>query len=344
MRRRGLTVLFGALLLLVLAWQATVVKVPYVEMGPGPTYDTLGTDTGKPGGKPIISVDGATATKSKGQLRMTTVSVQPNMTLLDAMIGWWQNDRAVVPRELIYPPDRTQQQVDEDNARDFQQSQTSAETVALRKLGYPVAVTVAEVTAGYPAEGKLQKDDVIKSVDGTAVDTPDKLTELVRAKPAGTAHQFEILRAGQTLTVEVATKAGDDGNPRIGITAGTSQPHPFKLTIQLDRIGGPSAGLMFTLGIIDTIKPEDLTGGMIIAGTGTIDDSGNVGPIGGIPQKLVAAKAAGAKVFLTPAANCAEAMDNPQPGLPLIKVNNVDDALTALDTLRAGRTPTLCSR
>ncbi|GAA3275740.1 PDZ domain-containing protein [Dactylosporangium vinaceum] len=344
MRRRGLTVLFGALLLLVLAWQATVVRVPYVEMGPGPTYDTLGTDTGKPGGKPIISVDGATATKSKGQLRMTTVSVQPNMTLLDAMIGWWQKDRAVVPRELIYPPDRTQQQVDEDNARDFQQSQTSAETVALRELGYPVAVTVAEVTAGYPAEGKLQKDDVIKSVDGTAVDTPDKLTELVRSKPAGSTHRFEILRAGQAQTVEVATKAGDDGNPRIGIQAGTSQPHPFKLTIQLDRIGGPSAGLMFTLGIIDTIKPEDLTGGMIIAGTGTIDDSGNVGPIGGIPQKLVAAKAAGAKVFLTPAANCAEAMDNPQAGLPLVKVNNVHDALTALDTLRAGRTPTLCSR
>ncbi|MER7275143.1 PDZ domain-containing protein [Dactylosporangium sp. NPDC000244] len=344
MRRRGLTVLFGALLLLVLSWQATVVKVPYVEMGPGPTYDTLGTDTGKPGGHPIISVDGAEATKSKGQLRMTTVSVQPDMTLLDAMIGWWQKDRAVVPRELIYPPNRTQQQVDEDNARDFQQSQTSAETVALRKLGYPVQVTVAEVSAGFPAEGKLQKDDVIKSVDGTAVDSPDKLTELVRAKPAGTSHQIEIVRAGQTSTVEVATKAGDDGNPRIGIQAGTSQPHPFKLTIQLDRIGGPSAGLMFTLGIIDTIKPEDLTGGMIIAGTGTIDDAGAVGPIGGIPQKLVAAKAAGAKVFLTPAANCGEAMDNPQPGLPLIKVNNIDDALTALDTLRAGRTPTLCSR
>ncbi|WP_432985865.1 YlbL family protein [Dactylosporangium sp. CA-233914] len=344
MRRRGLTVLFGALLLLVLAWQATVVKVPYVEMGPGPTYDTLGTDTGKPGGHPIISVEGADATKSKGQLRMTTVSVQPNMTLLDAMIGWWEKDRAVVPRELIYPPDRTEQQVDEDNARDFQQSQSSAETVALRKLGYPVMVTVGKVTAGFPAEGKLQQDDVIKSVDGTAVDSPDKLTELVRGKPAGTTHALEIVRGGQTQTVEVATKAGDDGNPRLGVTVTTSQPHPFKLTIQLDRIGGPSAGLMFTLGIIDTIKPEDLTGGMIIAGTGTIDDAGNVGPIGGIPQKLVAAKAAGAKVFLTPASNCAEAMDNPQSGLPLIKINNIDDALTALDTLRAGRTPMLCSR
>ncbi|GAA4247699.1 PDZ domain-containing protein [Dactylosporangium darangshiense] len=343
MRRRGLTVLIGALLLLVLSWQATVVKVPYVEMGPGPTYDTLGTDTGKPDGRPIISVDGASTSKSKGQLRMTTVSVQPELTLFDAMVGWWGDDHAVVPRELIYPPDRSQEQVDQDNAQQFQQSQTSAETVALRKLGYPVFVTVAEVTAGFPAEGKLQKDDVIKAVDGTPVDSPDKLTELVRAKPAGTARQVEITRGGQAQTVEIATK-DVDGNPRLGVQITTTQPHPFKLTIQLDKIGGPSAGLMFTLGIIDTLQPEDLTGGIVIAGTGTIDDAGNVGPIGGIPQKLVAAKAAGAKVFLTPASNCAEAMDNPQPGLPLIKVSNVDDALGALETLRAGRTPTLCSR
>lgn len=344
MRRRGLTVLFGALLLLVLSWQATVVKVPYVEMGPGPTYDTLGTDTGKPGGKPIINVDGAPVTRSKGQLRMTTVSVQPQLTLFDAMLGWWQDDHAVVPRELIYPPDRTQQQVDEENAKDFQQSQTSAETAALRKLGYPVLVTVGEVSEGYPAYGKLQKDDVIKSIDGTPVDSLGKLTDLVRAKPAGTERQVEISRGGATQTIALATKAGDDGNPRLGVQVTTTQPHPFKLSIQLDKIGGPSAGLMFTLGIIDTLEPEDLTGGLVIAGTGTIDDDGNVGPIGGIPQKLVAAKAAGAKVFLTPASNCAEAMDNPQPGLPLIKVNNLDDALAALDALRAGRTPALCSR
>jgi PDZ domain-containing protein len=344
MRRRGLTVLFGALLLLVLSWQATVVTVPYVEMGPGPTYNTLGTDTGKPDGKPIIKVTGAEVTQSKGQLRMTTVSVQPELTLLDAMIGWWQKDRAVVPRELIYPPDRTQQQVDEDNAKDFQASQTSAETAALRKLGYPVLVTVSEVSEGFAAQGQLQKDDVIRSVDGTPVTSVAKLTELVRAKPADTPRQIEFTRAGATKTISLTTKKGEDGNPRLGVVVSTTQPHPFELSIQLDKIGGPSAGLMFTLGIIDTIQPEDLTGGLIIAGTGTIDDDGNVGPIGGIPQKLVAAKAAKAKVFLTPASNCAEAMDNSQPGLPLIKVADLDDALTALDALRAGRTPTLCNR
>jgi PDZ domain-containing protein len=339
MRRRGVTVLVGALLLLLLSWQTTELKVPYVEMGPGPTYNTLGAGDD---GKPIINVTGAAVTKSAGQLRMTTVSVQPQMTLLEAMIGWWQKDRAVVPRELIYPPNRTEQQVNEDNKKDFQASQSSAETVALRKLGYPVLVTVDEVSAGYPAEGQLEKGDVITAVDQTAVTSLAKLTELVRAQPAGTTRQVEITRGTEKRTVSVATKAAEDGAPRLGVVAKTSQPHPFQLSIQLDRIGGPSAGLMFTLGIIDTIKEEDLTGGIIIAGTGTIDEEGNVGPIGGIPQKLVAAKAAKAKVFLTPAANCAEAVANAQPGLPLIKVSTADEALTALEQLRAGQQPQLC--
>lgn len=339
MRRRGVTVLVGALLLLLLSWQTTVLKVPYVEMGPGPTYNTLGAGDD---GKPIINVSGAPVTKSAGQLRMTTVSVQPEMTLLEAMIGWWQKDRAVVPRELIYPPNRTEQQVEEDNKKDFQASQSSAETVALRKLGYPVLVAVDEVSAGFPAEGKLEKGDVITAIDGTQVTSLVKLTELVRAKPAGTERQVEFTRGTDKRTAAVATKAAEDGNPRLGVTVKSSQPHPFVLSIQLDRIGGPSAGLMFTLGIVDTIKEEDLTGGIVIAGTGTIDDEGAVGPIGGIAQKLVGAKRAGAKVFLVPADNCAEAVRNPQPDLPLLRVGSLDEAMTALETLRAGGQPTRC--
>jgi PDZ domain-containing protein len=165
-----------------------------------------------------------------------------------------------------------------------------------------------------------------------------------RGTPAGTARQVTFTRAGQTRTATITTKKADDGTPRLGVSVAQEQPHPFTIKIDLDKIGGPSAGLMFTLGIIDTLKPEDLTGGKVIAGTGTIDDDGNVGAIGGIPQKLVAAKRDKAKYFLTPAANCAEALANPQPGLPLIKVATLDDAIKALDTLRAGQTPPLCTR
>jgi Lon-like protease len=340
MRRRGITVLVGAILLVFLAWQATVVTVPYVAMGPGPTVDTLGVTDGKP----VISVSGAEKTTSKGQLRLVTIEVQPDLTLFDAMRGWLADDYAVVPKELIYPPDKSEQDVDAENATAFQESQTSAETAALRSLGYPVQVTVTEVAAGFDAGKFLAVGDIIDTVDGTKVTSLQKLTELVRAEPAGMARQVTFTHAGKPSSGTIATKTDAQGNPRLGVSVKENQPHPFTLKIDLDKIGGPSAGLMFTLGIIDTLKAEDLTGGMIIAGTGTIDEEGNVGPIGGIPQKLVAAKAAKAKVFLTPAANCAEALDNPQPGLPLIRVGTLDDALNALDSLRAGQTPPLCSR
>jgi PDZ domain-containing protein len=340
MRRRGATIAVGSLLLALLLWQTGQVRVPYVELGPGPTYDTLGTADGHP----VINISGTQTTTSKGQLRLMTVGVNPDITLLEAMRGWLAHDYAVVPRELIYPPDRTQQQVDQQNAEDFKQSQSSAETVALRELGFPVQVTIAEVVAGLPADGALKVGDVVASVDGTQVTSAQKLSELVRAKPPGTARVIGYVRDGAAKSVTLTTVKAEDGNPRFGVRVEQKQPHPFKLSIQLDRIGGPSAGLMFALGIFDKLDPVDLTGGRIIAGTGSIDDEGKVGPIGGIPQKLVVAKIAHATIFLTPGANCAEAMDNPQPGIKLVKVTGFDDALQALQELRDGGTPTLCSR
>jgi PDZ domain-containing protein len=340
MRRRGATVLLGGVLLALLLWQAFFsVRVPYVALGPGPTVNTLGQSDKHD----VISVTGAPVSSSAGQLRLTTVSVLSDLTLFDAVKGWIQHDYAVVPRELIYPPDQTPQQVDQQNAQEFKDSQTSAETAALAKLGYPVQVTVKDVKAGSPADGILKPGDVITSVDGTPVTATTKLTELIRAKPAGTARTFAYTRAGAAGTATITPRA-EEGNPRIGVTVEPKQPHPFQLKIDLEKIGGPSAGLMFTLGIIDKVEPADLTGGQVIAGTGTIDEEGKVGPIGGIPQKLVAAKRDGAKVFLTPAANCAEAMDNAVTGLPMARVATLDDALTALQAVREHRQPTLCTR
>jgi PDZ domain-containing protein len=166
--------------------------------------------------------------------------------------------------------------------------------------------------------------------------------DALRGKPVGTTFTIGITRAGAASTVQVATAAGADGVPRIGVTPEIVSTAPFKVKIPIENIGGPSAGLMLTLGIIDKIKPEDLTGGKIIAGTGTIDADGKVGPIGGIPQKLVASKAAGAAFFLTPKDNCAEAVDNQQKGLPLVEVASLNDALAALTDIRAGKQPPLC--
>ncbi|MEU5940741.1 PDZ domain-containing protein [Micromonospora sp. NPDC047548] len=337
MRRRGVTVLLGALLTTLLSIGVLGAPIPYVVLGPGPTVNTLGTSDGKE----VIQVTGRSTSTSAGQLRMTTVGVQPTVKLRGAIAGWLSPDDAVVPRELVYPPGESQEEVEKRNAEDFQNSQTSAETAALVELGYPVQVVAKEVAGDGPSAGVLQAGDVITTVDGVPVTTATKLVELVRAKPAGTALRIGYTRDGVAGTATVTSRE-QDGRPRIGLVPEQRQPHPFTLKIDLGNIGGPSAGLMFALGIVDKIEPADLTGGKIIAGTGTIDDEGRVGPIGGIAQKLVGAKKAGAKVFLVPAGNCAEAVRNPQPDLPLIKVGSLDEALTALETLRAGGQPTRC--
>ncbi|MGK5742638.1 YlbL family protein [Micromonospora sp. URMC 103] len=337
MRRRGVTVLLGALLTALLSIGVLGAPIPYVVLGPGPTVNTLGTENGKE----VIQVSGRATSTSAGQLRLTTVGVQPSVKLRSAIAGWFSDDEAVVPRELIYPPGESQEQVEKRNAEDFAASQTSAETAALRELGFPVQVVVKSVTAGGPSVGLLKPGDVLTSVDGQPVPVAARLTELIRAKPSGTALTIGYTRAGTPATARVTSRE-QDGHPRIGVEIEQRQPHPFNLSIDLEDIGGPSAGLMFALGIVDKLTPDDLTGGMVIAGTGTIDDEGKVGPIGGIAQKLVGAKHAGAKVFLVPADNCAEAVRNPQPDLPLIRIGSLDEALKALETLRAGGQPTRC--
>jgi PDZ domain-containing protein len=339
MRRRGVTVILGALITALLAIGVMAAPMPYVVLKPGPTVNTLGSDNGKE----VIQVTKAETSVSKGQLRLTTVGVQNDVELVWAIRGWFSNEQAVVPRDVIYPPNQTEKEVEQQNEQEFQISQTSAETVALRELGYPTRVAVTKVTGGGPSVGKLRPGDVITSVDGAAVTTAEKLQELVQAKPAGTALAVGYTRDGKAGTARITTTADPSGTPRVGVEIKQEQPHPFDVNIDLGEIGGPSAGLMFTLGIVDKLKPEDLTGGKIIAGTGTIDDEGNVGPIGGIPQKLVGAKDAGAQLFLVPIGNCAEAVRNAVPGLPMAEVAKVDDALTALQTFNTGGTPKPCS-
>ncbi|GIM92627.1 YlbL family protein [Paractinoplanes toevensis] len=340
MRRRGVTVILGALLTALLAVGVMAAPLPYVVLKPGPTVNTLGSSNGTE----VIQVTDAKTTTSAGQLRLTTVNVQSQVELVWAISGWFSHKDAVVPRALIYPPDTTEKQVEQQNAQEWTASQESAVTVALTKLGYPEQTWVKSVTAGGAATGLLQAGDQITAVDGTKITDPTKLTDVIRAKPVGTTFTLAYTRSGKAGTAQITTKAGDDGKtPRLGIEIEKKQPYPFKVKIDLDKIGGPSAGLMFTLGIMDKLMPEDLTGGKIIAGTGTIDDNGNVGPIGGIPQKLVGAKSAGAQIFLVPKDNCAEALKNAVDGLPMAEVATVDDALTALKTFTSGGTPKPCS-
>jgi PDZ domain-containing protein len=339
MRQRGQTVLVGAVLVLLCSTLVAQAPVPYVSLQPGHTYDTLGVDDSQ---QEIIVIDGTETSDSAGQLRFLTVGVVTELTLLEAVYGWLRDEDAVVPREVVFPPNETPEETDQRNAQDFANSLSSAQVVALRHLGYPPVVAIKEVLPGSPNADVLQPDDIITAVDGVPVPTPQALLDAIRAKPVGSTLTFELTRDGEPITVEVTTTEGEDGAPRVGFMPEVRTSAPFTISIPIEGIGGPSAGLMMALGIIDKLEPVDLTGGRIIAGTGTIDDNGRVGPIGGVPQKIIGAVDAGATVFLTPRDNCAEAVSNAVPGLLLVEVDTLDTALAALETVREGGTPKLC--
>ncbi|HSA53346.1 MAG TPA: PDZ domain-containing protein [Yinghuangia sp.] len=342
MSRRTATLVVTGLLFIALACAAAFTKVPYGELTPGPTVNTLGDYRGKP----VIEVVGAQTYPASGHLNMTTVSVTSksyDMPLLTAFVGWVKGDADVVPKGDLYPDDKTEKEVEQENAEEFTSSQEHAKIAAFRKLGIAVEeqVIVATVAKGMPATGHLHAGDIILSVDGVPVRTPDEVGAAITRHKPGETVQFVVDPAdarGTQRTIAVATAAAeDDGRAVVGITPGVLPKFPFQVTIHLEDVGGPSAGLMFALGIIDTLSPGDLTGGKFVAGTGTIDDEGNVGPIGGVQMKTIAAERAGAKYFLTPKANCTEAAKEKPGGLTLVEVETLDEAVAALDVIRTGQ-------
>jgi Lon-like protease len=343
MSRRVVTMITGAVLLVALAVGGSQLPVPYAELGPGPTLNTLGVDQS---GNEIIQLTGRPANKTEGNLNLTTVSVRDRLDLLAAMRGWLDPDRAVVPREEIFPPGQTEQETEQKNTRDFVTSQNSAELAALAYLDL-TKVVVSSVARDSPSYRKLTEKDVLTSVGGQKVGDVNDLSKVLGATEPGTTVTVGYERAGRAGTAQVTTVEGasESGGTRavLGVGVALESTAPFKVKIALDdKIGGPSAGLMFALGILEKVGREDLTGGKFIAGTGTIDVSGNVGPIGGIPLKLIAARDKGASVFLVPAGNCTEATRRPPAGLQLVKVDSLGGAVGALDAIRAGRSAPAC--
>ncbi|GHJ35851.1 hypothetical protein Sm713_14600 [Streptomyces sp. TS71-3] len=348
--------LASTLILIALLCAGVFIRVPYSEMSPGPTVNTLSDHNGEP----VLQISGRKSYPASGHLNMTTVrvtSAEYNMNLVEAVYGWLADDRLVVPHQAIYPDGQTEQQSNQENAEEFSQSQESAKVAALRELHIPVRswVVVASVLKGGAAQGRLHAGDVIKSVDGKAVKKPDDVAKLVTEHKPGQDVVFTVVPAKEqaaaeksgkapsgTRDVRVTTrKAPDDARAIVGIQAGTDHTYPFSIDIKLADVGGPSAGLMFSLGLVDKLTPGDLTGGSFVAGTGTIDDSGKVGRIGGIEMKTIGARDKGAKYFLTPQGNCATAEKNVPAGLTLVKVNTIHDALAALKDIRSGKTGAL---
>jgi Lon-like protease len=350
MSRRTATLALASGLILVLALIGALLPVPYVALTPGPTSNTLGT-TDK--GRPLIEIKGRQIYPDQGHLNFTTVAYRGGpgnrLDLFTALRGWLDSTTAIVPEETVFPKNESVKQVEQENTQQMENSQQSAVAAALTELKIPIAHTVAvdSVQKGLPADGELRAGDEIVAVDGTSTGAVDTVTSLMGKRKVGDAVTITIKRGGkeQQLRLTTAAAPSDPAHPVIGVVLQDKFTFPFSVKITVGDIGGPSAGLMFSLAILDKLTPGSLTGGRFIAGTGTITQAGKVGAIGGIQQKMIAARRAGATVFLTPADNCAEAAGAAPEGLRLIKADTLHSAVTSLGALRTGKgTIPTCSK
>jgi len=318
---------------------ASVLPLPYAINAPGPTLDTLG----EYGGSPLITVEGAPTYPSTGELHLTTVrqagGERAPVSLLAMVAGWLDGSRTVMPVELVIPPDQTGEEIAEQNEAAMISSQERATVAALEELGYEVPATleVAETIEGTGADGVLLADDVLVALDGDRLANFAQLSASLDAVAPGTEVRLTVQRDGTPVDVDVTTVDDGTGRALLGVLVDPEFELPVQVTIKIESVGGPSAGLMFALGIIDKLTEADETSGAHIAGTGTMDLTGAVGPIGGINQKLVGARDEGAAWFLAPEEDCAEIRSIPD-GLRVVAVGTLAEARAAVEAIGQGDT------
>ena len=350
--RRIRTLVWGAVPVVLLGGLLTVERipgtdidltVPYAAEGPGPTVNTLG----EVDGTEVVEVHAPEVDETAGNLNMTTVSVRSHMTLVQALGRWLFTDDTIVPIDTVIPPNMNDDEVKEANQQAFNQSESAATATALRYLDMPMRVAVAGTMEGTSADGALRDDDIITHVDGKKVDEPRQIQDLVREKSPGDDITLTVERDGksQEKTVELGEHPetrGRNKGPLLGVLMKAVPADDIEVNYHLQDIGGPSAGMMFSLAVIDKLSPGELNHGKFVAGTGTIGEDGAVGPIGGIKHKVEAASDAGAELFLAPRDNCAEALSGKHGDMTIAAVDTIDDAVDALDDYGRGETPQLC--
>lgn len=348
------TVIMGSLPLvglLALLSQQTIpgtniaLTVPYAAQGTGPTYNTLGDYENSP----VVNIHNATTYPTDGHLNMTTVSVHSGMTLPQAVSMWFTGDYTFVPIDQVLPRNRAPEEIAEENKMAFSVSENSASIAAMRHLNIPTLIQVAQVQPDSAAYGVLEAGMVIKAVDGNIVDQAVAVQQLVQSHAPGDTLTLTVIEhpelgpefdptkaATSDIAVTLGANPYDESKAFLGIFMQAVAANGMSIDYNLEGIGGPSAGMMFALAVIDKLTPEEITHGKFIAGTGTIDNNGNVGPIGGIEYKVKAANEAGAEVFLAPERNCAEAVKRPHEGTTIIPVTNVTQALEYLEAYNEG--------
>lgn len=329
--------LVSGLLAVVLGVAAMSLPVPYVIESPGPTFNTLGTDNGKP----VITVSGHETFPAKGGLDLTTVYVDggPNgpVTSFEALSAWLNASKAVYPEELIFPSGVSKEQSQQESAVAMTTSQENAVASALKELAIPFEqkLQVANIPDDSASKGKIQEGDVLVSIGGKPI-TALSVVQGELAAGNGKPVTVVVDRNGSQLPLTITPGKASNGRYLLGVVLQYKFKFPFDVKISLDKVGGPSAGMMFALGIVDTLTPGDLTGGRHIAGTGTITPDGVVGAIGGIDQKMVGARSGGATMFLAPAANCDDVVGHIPAGMQVVKVESLAEARHAVEVAATG--------
>jgi len=334
--RQTWTAVVSALVFVTLALLLVVIPVPFVTWGPGRTHDTLGLADQAP----VIKVAGIPTYPTSGRLDMTVVSVteaDARLSLLQALLAYWLPHRDALPRDAVYERGKSAQEVESEDADLMSTAQDDAVVAALRADGQPVTEMPAiySVTVGGPAHQLLQPGDLVVSVDGVPTKDEAAVRRQIHARNPGDQLSFIVLRQRRKTTVEVPTveSATQENVPMVGVTLGAGYRYTPQISFDIgQRIGGPSAGLVFALAIYDKITPGSLLAGRHVAGTGSITPSGDVGSIGGIQEKIAGAEDAGAQVFLVPAVNCAD-LAGVRTSMTLVKVATLQDAIVALQTL-----------
>ncbi|MEY4262775.1 MAG: hypothetical protein RLY88_483 [Actinomycetota bacterium] len=307
----------------------------YVIEQPGPTFNVLGA----PDGTAVIEIPDAPTYKTSGHLDLLTVSVVGNReqtpSWIDIFSAWLDPAKSVVPLDEIFPPNQTTKQSELESSAMMEVSQQEAIAASLSQLGYkvPVFIYVSEVAKQSPASGKFIAADYVTAVDGVNVKNIDELRAQVNKYDGKNSLIVSIVRDGVAMKLSIDPIQDETGAWRMGVTVGYKYDFPVNVKLHLADVGGPSGGMMFALGIYDKLTPGELTGAKNIAGTGTINSSGLVGPIGGIRQKMYGAQNGGAAYFLAPADNCNEVIGNIPAGLKVFKVSTFVEAIKIVSTI-----------
>jgi PDZ domain-containing protein len=323
---------------------------PYVIDNPGPTYDTLGAVTVGDKEVDLIVISGDQIYESTGSLLLTTVTRSGNPESLpgwfDVLQGWFDPTRTVIPVDVAFPRGISVEENREAAAFEMQNSQQEAVAAALGYVGVPYTsrLVVAQALEGGPSEGVLLPGDVIVEARGTSVETVSALREIIAASGVMSPLSLTVKREGSVREVQVLPRMseGSERVPMIGILVSGTYEFPLEVDIALENIGGPSAGIMFALGIVEKLTEDDLTAGLVVAGTGTIDAQGQVGPIGGIRHKMHGAARSGGTWFLAPRANCSEVVGRIPDGVIVIPVATLAEAVTALELIQTGQPLPTC--